>query len=140
MRYTLKPPKGTQPFKYMIAQFRCNMELTLVGGCNGLHKHRRNWDRRRDLNAHKAVLETAAQPLYHVYINSGLLPARQITDIIGTPVVRPAPLRNLKLVGVSGIDPDSCRLQRHVSTCFTKLPKWWTWKESNLQYKVRSFA
>ena len=31
MRYTLKPPKGTQPFKYMIAQFRSNMELTLVG-------------------------------------------------------------------------------------------------------------
>ena len=31
IRYTLKPPKGTQPFKYMIAQFRSNMELTLVG-------------------------------------------------------------------------------------------------------------
>ena len=29
--------------------------------------------------------------------NGGLLPAHQITDIIGTPVVRPAPLRNLKI-------------------------------------------
>lgn len=28
-----------------------------------------------------------------------------------------------KMVGASGNDPDSCRLQRHVSTCFTKLPK-----------------
>ena len=27
----LKPRKGTQPFKYVIAQFRSNMELTLVG-------------------------------------------------------------------------------------------------------------
>ncbi len=31
MHYSLKPPKGTQPFKYMIAQFLSNMELTLVG-------------------------------------------------------------------------------------------------------------
>ena len=66
MRYTLKPPKGTQPFKYMIAQFRCNMELTLVGGCNGLHKHRRNWHGRRESHPHKAVLETAALLMYHV--------------------------------------------------------------------------
>ncbi len=42
MHYSLKPPKGTQPFKYVIAQFLSNMELTLVGECNGLHKHRRN--------------------------------------------------------------------------------------------------
>lgn len=40
MRYILKPSKGTQPFKYMIAQFPSNMELTLVGESNGLHKHR----------------------------------------------------------------------------------------------------
>ena len=38
----LKPCKETQPFKYVIAQFYSNMELTLVGECNGLHKHRRN--------------------------------------------------------------------------------------------------
>ena len=31
MHYTLKPPKEKQSFKYMIAQFRSNMELTLVG-------------------------------------------------------------------------------------------------------------
>ena len=31
--------------------------------------------------------------------NGGLLPAHQITDILGTPVVRPAPLRNLKIGG-----------------------------------------
>ena len=40
----LKPPKGTQPFKYVIAQFLSNMELYLSAGeCNGLHRHRRNW-------------------------------------------------------------------------------------------------
>ena len=27
------------------------------------------------------------------------------------------------MVGALGNDPSSCRLQRHVSTCFTKLPK-----------------
>jgi len=40
MRYTLKPLKEQQPFKYMIAQFLSNVELTLVSERNGLHKHR----------------------------------------------------------------------------------------------------
>ena len=67
MHYSLKPPKGTQPFKYMIAQFLSNMELYLSAGeCNGLHKHRRNWHGRRESHPHKAVLETAALLMYHV--------------------------------------------------------------------------
>jgi len=36
----LKLRKETQPFKYMIAQFHSNMELTLVSEHSGLHKRR----------------------------------------------------------------------------------------------------